>query len=130
MKICRGILFAFLVFSFLMTGTAFSQEKEKKPVWELGVGAGLLYIPDYRGSNESRFYVLPYPYVVYRGDIIKVDRQKIAGQIFKTDRILLDVSFYGSVPVDSDKNSARAGMEDLDPTFEIGPALDVTILKN
>jgi outer membrane protein len=130
MKIRRSIVVALSIFCFLSPGIALSQEKEQKPVWELGVGVGLLYIPDYRGSNESRFYALPYPYVVYRGDILKVDKQKISGQIFKTDRILLDVSFYGSVPVDSDKNSARAGMEDLDPTFEIGPALDVTILKN
>jgi outer membrane protein len=128
MKICRGIVVALSIVCFLFPGIALGQEK--KPVWELGVGAGVLYIPDYRGSNESRFYALPYPYVVYRGDIIKVDRQKISGQIFKTDRLLLDVSFYGSVPVDSDKNSARAGMEDLDPTFEVGPALDITILEN
>ena len=130
MKISRGIVVALSIFCFLSPGIALSQEKEKKPVWELGVGAGLLYIPDYRGSNESRFYVLPYPYVVYRGDILKVDKQKISGQVFKTDRVLLDISFYGSVPVDSDKNSARAGMEDLDPTFEIGPALEFTLLEN
>jgi outer membrane protein len=128
MKIRHRLVVALSIFCFLLPGIASGQEK--KPVWELGVGAGLLYIPDYRGSNESRFYALPYPYVVYRGDIIKVDKQKISGQIFKTDRILLDVSFNGSVPVDSDKNSARAGMPDLDPTFEIGPALDVTILEN
>lgn len=128
MKIRSGIVVALSVFCFLSPGVSLGQEM--KPVWELGVGAGLLYIPDYRGSNESRFYPLPYPYVVYRGDILKVDKQKISGQIFKTDRILLDGSFYGSVPVKSDNNSARAGMPDLDPTFEIGPALDVTILEN
>jgi Outer membrane protein V len=128
MKIRRGIVVALSVLCFLSSGIAWGQEK--KPVWELGVGAGLLYIPDYRGSNEGRYYALPYPYLVYRGDILKVDKQKISGQIFKTDRILLNVSFYGSVPVKSDSNSARAGMPDLDPTFEIGPALDVTILEN
>src|SRR4030042_2754777 len=109
MKIRRSIVVALSVFCFLLPEIALG--KEKKPVWELGVGVGLLYIPDYRGSNESRFYVLPFPYIIYRGDILKVDRQKISGQVFKTDRVLLDVSFYGSVPVDSDKNSARAGME-------------------
>lgn len=128
MKIRHGIVVALSFFYFLSPGIALGQEQ--KPVWEIGVGAGLLYIPDYRGSNESRFYALPYPYVVYRGDIIKVDKQKISGQIFKTDRILLDVSFSGSVPVKSDNNSARAGMPDLDPTFEIGPALNITILEN
>jgi outer membrane protein len=127
MKIRHGIVVALLVLSFLFPGKAICQEK---PVWELGVGAGLLYIPDYRGSDESRFYLLPYPYVVYRGDILKVDKQKISGQIFKTDRILIDASIFGSVPVKSDNNTARAGMPDLDPTFEVGPALNITILDN
>ncbi len=128
MNFRRTIAITFVVFLFFLP--AISSGQEQKPVWELGIGAGVLYIPDYRGSNESRFYALPYPYVVYRGDIIKVDKQKISGQIFKTDRVLLDISFNGSVPVDSDKNDARAGMEDLDPTFEIGPALEITLLEN
>jgi outer membrane protein len=127
MIVCRGVVVALLGLSFLFPGSAVCQEK---PVWELGVGLALLYMPDYRGSDESRFYLLPYPYVVYRGDILKVDKQKISGQIFKTDRILIDASIFGSVPVKSDNNTARAGMPDLDPTFEIGPALNITILEN
>ena len=103
---------------------------EEKPLWELGIGAGILQMPDYRGSDESRFYVLPYPYVVYRGGILKIDEQRISGQIFKTDRVLLDFSGYGSVPVKSSNNSARTGMPDLDPTFEIGPALRINILES
>lgn len=128
MKLRRMVTVVFTIFLFSLPAAVFAQEQ--KPVWELGLGVGAIYIPDYRGSNEGRVYALPYPYFVYRGDIIKVDRQTISGKVFKTDRVLLDVSFYGSVPVDSDKNDARAGMEDLDPTFEIGPALDITILKN
>ena len=54
-------------------------------------------------------------------------RTSISGQIFKTDRILLDLSGYGSVPVNSDDNSARTGMPDLDPTFELGPALKIKL---
>jgi MipA family protein len=116
-----------LVVSVLLFPTL-SPGQEKKPAWELGLGVGLLYLPDYRGSNENRFYALPYPYIVYRGDVIEVEEQTISGRIFKTDRVLLDVSYYGSVPVDSDKNSARKGMNDLDATFEAGPALDIRIL--
>jgi outer membrane scaffolding protein for murein synthesis (MipA/OmpV family) len=71
---------------------------------------------------------LPYPYLVYRGDILNVDEQRISGRIFKTDRILLDFSGYGAVPVDSDDNSAREGMPDLDPTFELGPAVTIKLL--
>ena len=102
---------------------------EEKPLWEVGIGVAGLYLPDYRGSDEGQFYALPYPYIIYRGDFLRVDRDRISGRIFETDRLLLDVSFYGSVPVDSDNNDARRGMDDLDPTFEVGPALDVILLK-
>lgn len=105
-------------------GIAFCEEK---PLWEIGIGVALLQMPDYRGSDENRLYPLPYPYAVYRGDILKIDENRIAGQIFKTDRVLLDFSAFGSAPVKSSNNSAREGMEDLDPTFELGPALEINL---
>ncbi|ESP62615.1 putative outer membrane protein [Smithella sp. ME-1] len=112
---------------FLLSISAFAEEK---PLWELGIGLGLLQMPDYRGSDENRLYLLPYPYLVYRGDILKIDEQRVTGQIFKTDRILLDFSGFGSVPVKSSNNSARTGMEDLDPTFELGPALKIKLWES
>jgi outer membrane scaffolding protein for murein synthesis (MipA/OmpV family) len=87
-------------------------------------------MPDYRGSNETRAYALPYPYLVYRGDILKVEDRRVTGRIFKTDRLTLDISGYGSVPVDSDDNEARSGMPDLDTTFELGPALRIKLLDS
>jgi outer membrane scaffolding protein for murein synthesis (MipA/OmpV family) len=123
MRIRFGFTFVFILL-ILLTESAFCEEK---PLWELGAGAGVLLMPDYRGSNESRFYFLPYPYVVYRGGILKIDEQRISGQIFKTDRVLLNFSGFGAVPVKSSNNSARAGMPDLDPTFELGPALRINL---
>ena len=124
-----------LLLSFLSPVSAICEEKPiekplEKPLWEVGIGLGLLQIPDYRGSDENRFYPLPYPYVVYRGDFLKIDEQRVSGQIFKTDRILLDFSGFGSVPVKSSNNSARAGMPDLDPTFELGPALKIKLWES
>jgi len=103
---------------------------EEKPLWELGVGLGFLQIPDYRGSSENRRYLLPYPYLVYRGDILRVEKERISGRIFETERLLLDISFNGSVPVKSSDNPDRRGMPDLDPTFEMGPSLNITLLEN
>jgi len=103
---------------------------EEKPLWELGAGLAVLQMPDYSGSDKDRLYLLPYPYFIYRGDILHVDRDRISGRVFKTDRLLLDLSFFGQVPVDSSDNEARRGMPDLDPTFEIGPSLTVTLLDN
>jgi outer membrane scaffolding protein for murein synthesis (MipA/OmpV family) len=132
MRMNYRLIVALLALSFLLPSYAFCEEKPltkplEKPLWEFGMGLGGLQMPDYRGSDKNRYYLLPYPYVVYRGDILKVDEQRVSGQIFKTDRILLDFSGYGSVPVKSSNNAARAGMPDLDPTFELGPALKIKL---
>jgi outer membrane scaffolding protein for murein synthesis (MipA/OmpV family) len=129
------VVVALLLLSFLLPGRAICEEKTlekplEKPLWELGIGLGLLQMPDYRGSDENKLYLLPYPYLVYRGDILKVEEQRVSGQIFKTDRISLDFSGYGAVPVKSSDNSARAGMPDLDPTFELGPALKIKLWES
>ena len=54
----------------------------EKPLWELGVGLAFLQLPDYRGSDENRLYLLPYPYFIYRGDIVQVDQERVSGRIF------------------------------------------------
>lgn len=120
----RIILFILL---FTLPNMAIAAEK---PLWELGAGVGVLQMPDYRGSDKNRLYVLPYPYFIYRGDVLKVDRERITGRLFKTDRLVLDFSFFGQVPVRSSDNDARRGMPDLDPTFEAGPSLNITLLDN
>ena len=103
---------------------------EQRPLWELGAGGAVISFPDYRGSNKQRSYLLPVPYVVYRGDVLQVDRDKVRGLLFKTERVELDVSVNGSVPVRSGDNPARQGMPDLDPTLEIGPSLNVLLVQD
>ncbi len=103
---------------------------ELRPEWEFGLGATGFTFPDYRGSDERRNFVLPFPYLIYRGDILRVDRQGVRGVFFESDRVELDFSASGTPPVDSDKNRAREGMPDLDPTLEIGPRLNFTLLRD
>lgn len=124
MKKLQTAFLLLLAFLILLPRIADCQEK---PLWELGIGGGFLLMPDYRGSNETRAYLLPFPYFVYRGGIIRVEDKRITGRIFQTDRVLLDASFYGAVPVRSKDNEARRFMPDLDPTFEAGPALRVKL---
>ncbi len=102
---------------------------EHLPLLELGAGAAALSFPDYRGSNERQFWLLPFPYIVYRGEFLQADERRMRGLFYQTDRLEVDVSFNGSVPVDSAKNDARRGMPDLDGTLEIGPALNVKLLE-
>ncbi len=107
-----------------------SGQARDKPLWEAGAGVAIIDFPDYRGSDERRTYVLPVPYVVYRGEFLKVDREKIRGLFFKNDKAELDVSLNGSVPVKSSDNRARQGMPDLEPTLEIGPTLNLFLLHS
>jgi outer membrane scaffolding protein for murein synthesis (MipA/OmpV family) len=100
------------------------------PLWEAGLGGTALTMPDYRGSEDSCWYFFPFPYVVYRGDILQIDKEKISGIIFKTNRLQLDLSFHGSQPVESSKNRARRGMPDLDPNLEVGPNLQILLAED
>jgi outer membrane scaffolding protein for murein synthesis (MipA/OmpV family) len=106
----------------------FSAHAELRPEWEFGVGATAFTLPDYRGSDESRAYLFPFPYVIYRGDKLRVDRQGVRGVFFESERVELDLSMSATPPVDSDKNRARQGMPRLDPTLEIGPRLNLRLM--
>ena len=100
------------------------------PLWEAGAGVAVLDFPDYRGSDERHTLVLPIPYLVYRGEFFKADRESLRGQFYKDERLDLHLSVNGSIPVNSSNNSARQGMPDLDPTLEIGPNLTVSLLRS
>lgn len=102
---------------------------EPLPLWEAGAGIAAISFPDYRGSNERQLWVLPFPYLVYRGEYLQADERRMRGRFYRTDRLELDVSINGSVPVDSSENEARRGMPDLDATLEIGPALNLKLAE-
>jgi outer membrane protein len=105
---------------------------EQRPLWELGAGAFPMWLPDYRGSDQSRGYVYPFPYVRYRGEVLKMDdRHGLAALLLLgRERFELDVSANASQPAPSDRNVARQGMPDLEPTVEIGPLLKVKLWEN
>ena len=103
---------------------------ELEPKWELGAGATVLRLPDYRGSDESRGYVYPLPYFVYRGKVMRLDREGLRGVLVESERVEFDISLSGTLPVDSSKNQAREGMPDLDPVLEIGPKLNLTLWRD
>jgi outer membrane scaffolding protein for murein synthesis (MipA/OmpV family) len=103
---------------------------EQKPLWEAGLGIGGLVFPDYRGSDETSAYPIPVPYFVYRGKFLRADGEGVRGRLFNREYAELSLSLNGTIPVSSEDNAARQGMPDLDPTFEIGPSLDIHLWKS
>jgi outer membrane protein len=99
----------------------------QRPLWELGLGVAGLRVPDYRGSDHNHGYVLPVPYIVYRGTFLKADRDGARALLFDRDRYKVDVSIAASTPSSSSDNNARQGMPDLPAVLELGPNLNITL---
>ncbi|EYC50286.1 membrane protein [Hylemonella gracilis str. Niagara R] len=100
------------------------------PRWELGAGVAMVDFPLYRGAAERQRYWLPTPYVQYRGDYLQMDRERMRSPLFERENVEIDLSLNGSVPVDSSESRARRGMDDLDPTLELGPELRWVLLRD
>ncbi len=107
----------------LLASPAFAQDSLPK----LEVGASLLALstPDYRGSSSESSYLLPIPYIKYRGDRLRVD-DGAQGIFLKTDDLLITLSGNISPPVDDDIPE-REGMDKLEAIVEIGPSFNIRL---
>jgi MipA family protein len=125
-KMSTIILFMFLAAASGAPSVCFGKESEpnaeKLPLWEYGVVGLAAQLPHYRGSDEYSNYIFPLPYLIYRGESVKADRDGIRGIFWRNEKFETDFSLSGNPPVPND-NRARKGMPDLDSIIEIGPAL-------
>ena len=111
----------------LLLAAAAVQAQQPLPRLELGAGLFVLDAPDYRGSSDSSTYLVPIPYIKYRGDVLRVD-EGIQGVVFETSDWLFTLSADFLPPADDD-TPERDGMDELDAIFEIGPSLNYRFLQ-
>lgn len=104
-------------------------EGPRRPLWELGIGAAAMQLPDYAGSDVSHGYLLPLPFVVYRGRWLRADREGARAVLIDTPTWGLNLSAHASAPVRSHDNPARLGMANLPATLELGPKLTTQLWK-
>lgn len=103
---------------------------DRQPLWELGAGLAGLSLPDYRGANTRSAYLLPVPYLVYRGPLLRADRNGVRASLFDSTRAHLNLSVNLGLVAGNGDNPARRGMPDLRPTLEAGPTLDVSLWRS
>ena len=103
-----------------------ADESKIKLEWELGAVLAALDIPLYPGTNQSKSYLLPLPFIVLRSDFLIID-EGIRAKLFHSKDVHLSLSADFGVPVNSDDSVARAGMPDLNTVLQVGPLLEITL---
>ena len=115
--------------TFVLIGLLVGSARAEQPLWEAGLGVGGLRLPHYRGSDQAHSLLLPVPYGVYRGQILRANRDGARAVLFDGDRFDFDVSSAVTAPLRSADNRARSGMPDLAPTLELGPNLNFNLAR-
>ncbi|MEK6556568.1 MAG: MipA/OmpV family protein [Bdellovibrionota bacterium] len=101
------------------------------PRFEAGIGLGFFQLPDYPGAEQSSVRILPLPYMIYRGDVIRADRDGgVRSRFFSGEHIEVDLSVGAAFPVNGSDNRGREGMPELDWMGEVGPRLVYQIIKS
>ena len=103
---------------------------EEKEHFELGLGIGAASLPHYRGSDEHKNYLLPFPYFSYESKWLKVSREGGQLTFFKRPRFRINLSVGLTPPTDTKDNKARINMPDLDPTFQLGPRAEFLLYQS
>lgn len=119
----RILWLSFIFASSVSAQIARNFEAEQRPVYEIGAGMAGFELPDYAGSKNSQFRWFPFPYVIYRGEILRADDEGTRAKLNASKIFELGLSFGFNFPVESNQNAARMGMPDLDAVVGLGPQI-------
>jgi outer membrane scaffolding protein for murein synthesis (MipA/OmpV family) len=99
------------------------------PLWEAGIAAAGLSTPAYPASSQRNQRALVLPFLVYRGDVLRADRNGVGARMVHTDRFEFDLGFAGSLPASSNDIELRQGMPDLGTLIEFGPRVKMKLAE-
>ncbi len=97
------------------------------PQWEIGVSGVALTRTAYPGSDTYFSRAVLLPYVIYRGDHLRVERGSSGYRAIRTPSYEFDIGFSGALGASSDKVQARRGMETIGHMIEFGPRFNWNI---
>jgi len=124
-----GLACSLHVSAQIIDSAASPSEPPGRPLWELGLGGGVISTPTYPGADDRETRVLAIPTLIYRGKILRADQSGIGARLFRSENAELDVGLAASLPAKSDDVDARAGMTDLGALGEFGPRLKLRLAR-
>lgn len=118
---CRKFL---SVFAFATAAVpSLAQEPAGLPLWEVGAVGFAVSQQAYPGASARVNRGLALPFLIYRGEFLRVDRSSAAIRAFRTPTFEVDVGVAGAFGSNSEDIEVRRGMPDLGTLVEIGPRL-------
>jgi MipA family protein len=102
---------------------AAAQAPPAAPLWELGGVALGVSQQAYPGSDQQVQRALALPFFVYRGSVVRADRDTAGIRAIKTDNLEVDVGVAATFGASSNDIEARRGLRDLGTLVELGPRL-------
>ena len=126
-----SLLVSCLLLGIAAPASAQEQEQEDSalPLWEVGLVAGALSTPAYPASNQRNQRALALPFLVYRGEVLRADRNGVGARLLHTDRAEFDIGFAASLPASSNDVDLRRGMPDLGTLIEFGPRVKIKLAE-
>lgn len=108
--------------------SALAQESAA-PLWEVGLIGGFASTPTYPAANERTQRALALPFLIYRGEVLRADRDGLSARVLQTSDVEFDVGFSAALPSRANDSAARQGMADLGTLLELGPRLKWTLVR-
>ncbi len=115
--------------AFPVMSSAQESEQAGQPLWEVGLIGGAVSTPAYPASSQSNQRALALPFFVYRGEVLRADRNGVGARLLHTDRVEFDIGFAASLPASSNDVELRQGMPDLGTLIEFGPRVKINLAE-
>lgn len=96
-------------------------EAARLPRWEFGAVALGVSQQAYPGADEHVRGTVALPYLIYRGEFLRADRETVGLRAWRGATYELDVGFSAALGSNASDVAARRGMPDLGTLIEFGP---------
>ena len=108
-------------------GLAQTRPAADVPLWEVGVGGFGVSQQAYPGAAEQVRRGLALPFLIYRGEYLRVDRETLGVRAINQPRYEVDIGFAGAFGSRAGDSESRRGMPELGTLVEFGPRLKLNL---